>query len=136
MLLILSLISFSLVTKDGCNIISSMVNIVMEIIAVVLSRVSNVSSTIEHRPVILDTFYLASFCSPSAVRSKVLLFQAVYCYNYAVHILVLYLSLMKLGLSLHALPSQSSSPTGCEVLALPRHLQFGIELCDCLMNAI
>ena len=67
-----------------------MMNTVTVIIDIVLCRVSSVFSTIDHRPVIVGT-YLGSFCSPSTVKSKVLLFQAVYFYNYAIYNLVLYL---------------------------------------------
>jgi hypothetical protein len=105
LLRILPRISYCLCTKDGHYIISSVVKLVTDMIAVVLSRVAaNMFSTMEHRPVIIDILcILRHFVVPAGKIKFSPLPRSVF-YEYATYVLVLYLSLMEVMF-------QSSLPT-------------------------
>jgi len=130
-------VSYCLCTNDGHFIISSVVNLVTDMIAVVLSRVAaNKFSTMDHRPVIIDILcILRHFVVPAGkmkfsplprsvlLRLRYIRFSIIFIINWS------YVSVFP------PYPASHQVSPLCEALTLVQHLQFGIQLCSSLKNA-
>ena len=137
MLRILPHISYCLCTKDGHYIISSVVKLVTDMIAVVLSRVAtNMFSAMEDKPVIIDILCtLHHFVVPAGkikfsplprsafLRLCYIRFSTISIFNGS------YVS----GFAPY--PASHHVSTVCEAMTLLQHLQFWIQLFSSLRNA-